>query len=145
MKPFSQSGFLVSGDGKGLTICDFNEDGWPDLLATQNNDHLLAFRNNHRSGEAPLSVTIRGPKGNPTGIGVRVTAILKEGHSQTAEIYAGSGYLSQSAPTLYFASPEKISRIHTQWPDGIQTDTSIGDHKNHKLIIHHPVHLRETR
>ena len=40
---------------------------------------------------------------------------------QLHEVYAGSGYLSQSAPVLFFASNEKelrVKRIEVRWSDG---------------------------
>ena len=40
---------------------------------------------------------------------------------QLHEVFAGSGYLSQSAPILFFASNEnelRVKRIEIRWPDG---------------------------
>ena len=49
----SESGLMVPGDGKGLGVGDLNRDGWPDLVATQNNGSLAAFGNHGVAGIPP--------------------------------------------------------------------------------------------
>src|SRR6185437_684301 len=43
--PPAESGLVVPGDAKALAVIDLDQDGWPDLLVTRNNDRTLAFRN----------------------------------------------------------------------------------------------------
>jgi enediyne biosynthesis protein E4 len=125
MHDFSKSGFWVPSDGKGLSICDFNADGWPDVVATQNNDRLLAFRNNGSKGVFPLRIRLRGPKGNPTGVGARLTLRTMKGQTQTREVYAGSGYLSQSTSTLFFGNSATTAQLDVRWPDGSRSHQSL--------------------
>ena len=122
MQDFKQTGFQVGGDGKGLAITDLNEDGWPDLVATQNNDRLMAFVNNAVSGSKPLQIKLKGHKGNPHGTGSQVTILHTNGRTEIREVYAGSGYLCQSSPTLFTASPDKIQKISVRWPDGSRSN-----------------------
>jgi hypothetical protein len=119
----ARTGLVIAGDAKGLAVCDIDGDGWPDLAVTQNNDRLLAFRNRGASGKKPLAVQLRGPPGNPTGAGARVTVTHADGRRESAEVYAGSGYLSQSTPVLYFGRGRSpIRTVTARWPDGrIQT------------------------
>ena len=141
--PPTRTGIVVDGDGKGLTVCDLDGDGWPDLVATQNNDRLLAFRNTAAGGQRPLMIELRGPAGNPTGVGARVTVIHSagihsDGQTRTAEIYAGSGYLSQSTARLYFgAGPDPVVAVRTRWPDGRETITRP-ERITRRLRIDHP-------
>lgn len=85
-----------------------------------NNDHLMTFRNQAASNRKPFSVRLRGRPGNPTGVGARVTVRLADGSSQTAELYAGGGYLSQSPASLTFGLGDsgKVAQIAVIWPDG---------------------------
>jgi hypothetical protein len=64
-------------------------------------------------------VRLAGHPGNPSAVGARVTVWLRDGTTQTAEICAGDGYLSQSSPTLTFGlGSSEVDRIEVHWPDG---------------------------
>jgi hypothetical protein len=137
----AQTGLVVPGDGKGLAACDFDGDGWPDLVAAQNNDRLLAFRNRGGGTVRPLAVELRGPPGNPTGAGARVTVTYAGTHAggrtQAAEVYAGSGYLSQSTAVLYFARGEgPVRSAAVRWPDG-RTETVEVPEDAARVVIEH--------
>jgi len=115
----SESGLMVPGDGKGLVAGDLNFDGWPDLVATQNNSSLAAFGNRGVSGNSSLAVRLKGLPGNPTAIGAVVSLERTDGHRQTSEVYAGSGYLSQSSATSFFGlGTVETKHLRVRWPDG---------------------------
>ena len=118
--PQDVSGLLVPHDAKALVVADFNQDGWPDFFVTRNNDRALAFLNQGVKGRNSFSVTLRGPAGNPTAVGARITVILADARTQTAEVAAGSGYLSQSTPSQFFgyADANPPREIKVRWPDG---------------------------
>jgi len=119
------SGLVVTGDATGATICDINNDGRPDLAVTRNNDSMLIFENDPLIDDEHdfLAVKLVGAKGIPTAIGSRVTLIDSNGKQQTQEIYAGSGYLSQSSPQLFFGTGkmQEPLELHVRWPDGEKT------------------------
>ena len=123
----SRSGFLIPGDGKGLALADLDSDGWPDLIASQNNDVLLAFRNRPREGILPLVIRLIGPPGNPQGAGARVSLLADTKAYATTEIYAGSGYLSQSTSAASFFLPtgKQEMSISVRWPNGQTTSTKV--------------------
>ena len=121
--PVADSGLLVPGDAKALVVLDLDGDGWPDFLVSRNNDTTLAFRNHGVPGHHPLRITLRGPAGNPTAVGARITVELADGSAQTSEVYAGSGCYSQSSAACFFGYPDfnPPKRIRVRWPSGVTT------------------------
>jgi hypothetical protein len=121
--PLAESGLVVPGDAKALAVLDLNADGWPDFVVSRNNSTTLAFRNQGIAGRHSLRISLRGPAGNPSAVGARITVELADGTSQTSEVYAGSGYFSQSTPDCFFGYPDAQPprRISVRWPSGIIT------------------------
>ena len=121
------SNLIVSGDAKALAVLDLDGDGWPDFFVTRNNDTTLAFRNGGVAGRHSLCVRLRGPAGNPTGIGARVTLELKNGSTHVSEIYAGSGYFSQSAAACFFgwSDDNPPAKVRVMWPSGTSTEHPV--------------------
>jgi hypothetical protein len=119
----AESGLVVPGDAKALAVLDFDEDGWPDFLITRNNDTTLAYRNKGVPSRHSLRILLRGLAGNPTAVGARITVELADGSTQTSEVYAGSGYYSQSTAACFFGYPDSKPprHIRVRWPSGITT------------------------
>ena len=71
-----------------------------------------------------LRVMLRGPAGNPTAVGARVALELKDGSTQTSEVYAGSVYYSQSTAACFFGYPDSNppKKIRVRWPSGATTE-----------------------
>ncbi|MFN0128661.1 MAG: FG-GAP-like repeat-containing protein [Verrucomicrobiales bacterium] len=131
------SGFLVPDDGKGLCLADLNSDGLPDLVATQNDGPLLAFL--HRDDTSPrLRLRLAGHPGNPQGVGTRLTIRFADGDQQVHEVFAGSGYLSQSSPvvTIPIATKAFPLTITARWPDGSTTETRVKSAPSSALTLH---------
>lgn len=95
-----QSGITIAGDAKSLTTADTNRDGAPDCFFGVNSgeQHVMEHQ---RSG---IILCLRLPAHTPPGTRVRVAT--RGGTMQTAEYYAGGGYLSQSAALLFFGFGE---------------------------------------
>jgi hypothetical protein len=115
----NRSGIVVPGDATSLVTTDLNGDRRLDFVMGINNESAVAFANRGESDAETLVIRLAGEAGNPTAVGARVTAFGTDGISQTAEIYAGGGYLSQSSPSLVFAGP--IEQFDVRWPDGMAT------------------------
>jgi len=84
-----------------------------------------------------LNVHVQGPQGNPTAIGAYVTFTLWDGTRQSAEIYAGGGYLSQNTSTLTFgmgAIPAG-GRIAVKWPDGRISNAEVAPGQNTVSLV----------
>ena len=118
---------VVPGAAKALATLDLDRDGWPEFVVTRAGDEALVFGNTGIAGRKMLAVSLRGRAGNPTGIGARITAIAANGSSQTNEVSAGSGYLSQSSAVQYFGSTESNSLkiIRVRWPWGETSETKV--------------------
>jgi enediyne biosynthesis protein E4 len=117
----------VPGDAKALVVLDFNHDGWPDFLISRNNGSTLAFRNQPILGFNFLRVQLRGTAGNPKGIGAHIALTLSDGSIQTSEVYAGSGYYSQSTTNCFFGFPDHNppKKIRVRWPSGEFTEQDL--------------------
>ncbi len=118
-----QSGILVPGDAKALTVADLNGDARPDLVFGRNDDAPLAFLATPAGLEHFLTLRLIGPRGNPSAIGARVTVTRGDADCEVREVRevaAGSGYLSQSGGLLSFGlgDEEKVREVLVRWPDG---------------------------
>lgn len=135
----AESGLIVPGDAKALAMIDFDQDGWPDFLVTRNNSTTLAFRNSGVAGRNPLRVVLRGPSGNPTAVGARVTVEMGDGATQVAEVHAGSGYYSQSTAACFFGYPDSNPpvRVRVRWPSGAST-AHEGPGRSRNLVLSAP-------
>ncbi len=118
-----QSGIALPGDSRGLAVGDVNQDGWPDLVVTRLNQNVALFINRGTPAGHSFAVKLTGTGGNPDAIGAHLTLHFKDGSAQAAELYAGSGYLSQSEPLVFFgyANGNEPVTIDVTWPDGKQT------------------------
>lgn len=117
----ASSGISEPGDAKSLAITDLNADGRPDLIFGINSAPMSVFlaQPGLASGKI-VSVRLRGTAGNAHAVGARVTFTASDAKSQTAEVQAGSGYLSQAPPVLAFGLPagSTVKAITVRWPGG---------------------------
>jgi len=133
-----ESGILAPGDAKGLVTLDLNNDGRPDLLITQNAGPLVAYENQGgAASKGGFSVGLSGPAGNPDGVGARISVRYHSGRLDTREIYAGAGYLSQSAPCAFFGIPQEDTpeEIQVKWPGGKTTRTRWTAEQGPRVMI----------
>ena len=121
------SGLVVSGDTKGLATLDTDRDGWADLVIGQNNRATRLMRHTGMRGSESLAIRLRGPTGNPSAVGARVKVRRDDGRQQAMEVYAGSGYLSQSAPVVFIGRGASLNPVNVsvRWPDGYDSEHSI--------------------
>jgi hypothetical protein len=125
--PVAESGLEVPGDAKALAVLDLGHDGWPGFLVSRNNAASLAFRNGGIPGRHSLAVRLQGPPGNPTGVGARVSLIRADGSAETCEVFAGSGYYSQSTAACFFGygDGDLPARLRVRWPSGAVTEAAV--------------------
>jgi hypothetical protein len=79
------------------------------------------------AGQHSLRIQLRGPAGNPTAVGARITVELADGSTETGEVYAGSGYYSQSTAACFFGYPDNNlpRKIRVRWPAGATSEYEI--------------------
>ena len=121
--PPAQSGIAVPGEGRGVAVGDLNSDGRPDFLLTRTNENVAAYINRGDPAGHAFTVKLQGAVGNADAIGARITVRFKNGKQQATELYAGSGYLSQSAPLAFFnyVASNPPEAIEVTWPDAKKT------------------------
>jgi hypothetical protein len=121
--PGQDSGIKVYGEQRGSAVCDFDEDGRVDLVVTQNSGPTRLFRN---QGARPgLRVKLKGPPGNPDGIGATMRLASAEKQGPAREIHAGSGYWSQDSAVQVLGLPATPVSLWVRWPGGKVTDAAI--------------------
>jgi hypothetical protein len=123
--PHQKSGISIYGDQRSAAIGDFNEDGRPDLVVSQNGGAAQLLRNTN--GLPGLRVRLVGNPGNPAGLGAVVRLFHGEKVVTAREIHGGSGWLSQNSPAVFMPIVESSTNaeLRVRWPGGKETKTAI--------------------
>lgn len=108
----------------GAAYGDLDNDGDLDLVINNMNEKAFIWRNERRANANDtianfLSVKLKGPKGNESGFGARLT-VYSGGSGQLLEQNPVKGYLSTMDERLHVGLNEKRSAdsIRIEWPDG---------------------------
>jgi len=110
------SGIRVFGEQRGAALGDFDHDGRLDAAITQNHGPTRLFRN--RGGSPGLRVVLKGPAGNPDGIGVELRLEDAQGRLGPLEsVAAGGGYWSQDAAVRVLGGTNKAVALRVRWPN----------------------------
>ena len=116
----SEGDFARPRVGRGLATLDYDRDGDIDL-ALANNRGPAELLENLGGAEAGRSAgfVLVGTEANRDGIGASLT-VRGGGHAQREERRAGSGYLGQHDPVLWFGlgAAADTGEITLRWPSG---------------------------
>ena len=125
--PGQKSGLKIYGEQRGSAVADYNHDGRPDLVVSQNGAATHLYQNAH--GHPGLRVRLNAGPANPTGVGAIARLIFADDKKGPAKIVtAGSGYWSQDSAVLILARPSSAAapaEIEVQWPHGKTTTSKI--------------------
>lgn len=107
----------------GAAFADLDLDGDLDLILNNIDMEAMILRNNSASvpGFQYLQVRLKGPEGNPFGIGAKVKVITTDGF-QLQEQFPTRGYQSSVDYLMSFGlgSATKVDSIVVYWPGGKQ-------------------------
>ena len=121
-----ESGIVLGGDSKGLAVCDNNQDGWPDLIVTQNSGPVRFLQHNGIREQQPVVVRLIGESANPNAIGACVEYRADGKLLRSVEVYGGSGYLSQSSSSLFFVR-RAGGMFKVRWPNGVTSEHPLNN------------------
>jgi hypothetical protein len=139
VRPPSLSGLSVPGDGRGISVLDWNADGAPDFMITRNQAMSLAFE---RAAGSPARVgreiVLQQAAANAAAIGARVEVVCKSGARQCMWISADTGNYSQSQKSAWAADMpgDPIAEIEVVWPDGSVERFARGDDAKRRWTLH---------
>jgi hypothetical protein len=140
--PGQESGVKVYGQQAGAAVCDFDGDGRTDLVVTQNGAETRLF---HNVGAKPgLRVRLRGPAGNPRGIGAVMRLKFGARFGPAREIHGGSGYWSQDSVVQVMGLPAEATGIWVRWPGGRAVTADLAP-KAREVEVSFPGDVRQVR
>ncbi len=109
-----ESGISIHGEQRGAAASDYDGDGRVDLAVTQYGGGTRLYRN--VGAPAGVRITVRGPHGNPSGIGARIRLKTRGTYGPAREIRSGGGYWSQDSASLTVASPTTPDAVEIRMP-----------------------------
>jgi hypothetical protein len=121
--PGQESGLLVYGEQRGCACADYDHDGRVDLIVSQNGAATRLFHN--ALAKPGLRVTLKGPAGNPSGLGAIIRVKSQGRLGPAREVHAGSGYWSQDAAVQVMSASAEVDEIDVRWPGGKETTTKV--------------------
>lgn len=118
------SGIRMHAGQRAVAVCDYDQDGRPDLAVTQFHAETRLWKN--RIAKPGLRLTLKGPVQNSQAIGAQVALVDSNGSKGVIrEVKAGTGYRSQDSATLILPNPEQAPSIWIRWPRGKEMTLSL--------------------
>ena len=112
-----QSGLRIYGEQRGSAVADYNRDGRPDLVVTQNGSLMRLYQN--KLGRPGMRIKLHAGPANPTGVGAQVRlGFAGDKLGPARVISAGAGYWSQDSAVTVLATPDNPTHVEVRWPGG---------------------------
>lgn len=116
------SGLDLPDDGRGVALCDWDQDGDLDLwISNRTGPQIRFFDNQGRSDNDFVAFRLEGTTCNRDAIGARLELHLSDSPVPLIKtLRAGDGFLSQSSKWVHFGigKEAEISRLVVRWPGG---------------------------
>ena len=114
---------VVLHNPRGVIAFDFNGDGAPDLLITQNNAPPVLLKNEGGNRFNWIRIGLKGENDNKSGIGTKVE-MYAGALRQKWEVAGASGYLGQGPASIVagLGAERGADVIRLLWPTGVLQD-----------------------
>jgi enediyne biosynthesis protein E4 len=105
-------------DARGVTLADFDGDGFLDIFITNERGPLRVYRNQGNDNHW-LKVKLVGTRSNRDAIGARVR-LVAGGREQVREVSGGSSYKSQKPFEVHFGlgQQRRVDLVEARFPHG---------------------------
>jgi len=114
--PSAGPAFARKYSARGLAVGDLNNDGYPDIVFSENGGPVHVLINNAAAGNRWLGLRLRGKTANPAAIGAMIKWSIG-GKIFTRLKNAGGSYLSSHDPReILGASRHSIDWVEVHWP-----------------------------
>jgi len=123
-------------DPRAVIVGDYDNDGAPDLLITQNHGPAVLLRNEGGNQNHWLRLNLKGLADNKSAIGTKVE-VFAGGNRQKFEIAGSSGYLGQNSPylTVGLGQAKVADVVRMLWPTGVlQDEIEVAADQEHKFM-----------
>ncbi|MCP4658549.1 MAG: hypothetical protein GY856_24310, partial [bacterium] len=114
-------GLADAGDGRGLAIADYDNDGDLDVYLSNQGQEGRLYRNDVGNKNNWLQIELEGTHCNRDAIGTRVTVTTGE-VTQIRELNGGNGDHSQNPYRLHFGLGKhaNVDKLTVRWPTGYE-------------------------
>ena len=123
-------------DPRAVIVGDYDNDGAPDLLITQNHGPAVLLRNEGGNQNHWVRLNLKGLADNKSAIGTKVE-VFSGGNRQKFEIAGSSGYLGQNSPylTVGLGQSKVADVVRMLWPTGVlQDEIEVAADQEHKFM-----------
>lgn len=114
------AGMADMGDGRGLALADFNNDGLADALVANQTGPIKLYLNLSEPKMNWVGIELIAKNGSKVPYGVRLEGSMADGRKIYRELYPLNGHNGQSDPRYIFAvgGVEDIRGLEIHWPGG---------------------------
>ena len=122
--------------GRGVAFADFDNDGYIDIVESNNGDSPMLLHNRGGNGKHFVNFKLVGTKSNRDALGARIR-VQAGGLSQIREIQSGGSYLSQSDLRAHFGLgvATRLETVDVSWPSGAHQEFHNLDGDRFYLIV----------